>query len=132
MDKSEVLKLFGLFAVMTVVLLASLPGGSAQADGAGGFPTPTPTASIIIVPTFTPTIIIIPTNTSIYPYPIPGNNTLNLTIPESQPESQGEALPESEGGRGLSSIVCLAVVVVAGIVGLFVLNLIRKNYQGGT
>jgi hypothetical protein len=125
MGKSEIIKLCGFFGILAaVVLIATLPGGRASADGAGGFPTST--SSIIVVPTFTPTMILIPTATSPYPYPVPRSNTLNMTLPESQ----SEAAPEAEGG-GISSFLCLPVVVVAVIIGLVGFNRIRKNTQGG-
>lgn len=127
MGKSEIVKLCGFLAILaTVVLLATLPGERALADGAGGFPTPTST--IIVVPTFTPTMILIPTATSLYPYPVPRSNTLNLAIPESQ----SEAASEAPDGGGISSFLCLPVVLVAVILGLVGFNRIRKNYQGGS
>lgn len=126
MRKSEIVKLCEFLVILAaVVLIATLQGERAMADGAGGFPTSTST--IIVVPTFTPPMILIPTTTSPYPYPVPRSNTLNMTFPESQ----SEAAPEAERGTGLSSFLCLPVVVVAVILGVVGFNRIRKNYQGG-
>lgn len=111
------------------ISLATLPGGGAKADGAGGFPTST--AAIIVFPTVTPSptapmILNNPTQNP-YPFPLPENNSLNMMLPESQAEPA--VIPEEGGSRGISTYFCIPIVIVAVIMTFIGLNRIRKNYQ---
>jgi hypothetical protein len=124
---SDKTKLIALLVILTgLSVLAAWPVGNAAADGPGGFPTST--AMIIIVPTFTPTptSFVIPTFTSAYPFPLPQDNTLNLTLPEAQ----AETIAQNEDGGGISTVLCIPVAIVAVIIAIIGLNRIRKNYQG--
>jgi hypothetical protein len=128
MDRKQRVKLFAFISLLAgLLILTALPAVHVNADGPGGFPTST--TVVIIIPTFTttPTNIIVPTITSPYPYPLPQNNTLNLALPEAQAETAVDA----ESGRGLPTILCIPLAIVAVIAGLVGLNRIRKNYQGG-
>lgn len=129
MKRSERVKLFGLIILLAgFVLLATLPEGSAKADGAGGFPTST--AAVIVFPTdapspTAPTILSLP-SPSPYPFPVPQDNSLNMMLPESQ----ADTAIASEDSGGFSTYLCIPVVIVAVLIALIGLNRIRKNYQG--